>query len=242
MKLRKTYLLLLPLLALAVAGGACSSPRAKIALKRAHLVSQQVYYVPAAQFRTAQFAPPPVPGSGEQEADIAAIMAWQNKRTEADCEKARTTAAAGYEFFWGKASPFPEPLPDEVKDFFERLSLDLDEAVTVMKKRWERPRPFVAYPGQAEPCIKKSSGFSYPSGHSSFSRVFANVLSDIVPERRAEFFAKADEIAQDRVIGGVHYPTDIAAGKVFGDLYHAELLKSEAYRRDVEKMKALLKK
>lgn len=55
-------------------------------------------------------------------------------------------------------------------------------------------------------CVKKSWGYSYPSGHSSFSRVFANVLSDIVPERRAEFFARADEVAQDRVIGGVHFP------------------------------------
>ena len=49
----------------------------------------------------------------------------------------------------------------------------------------------------------------------------------------------ADEIAQDRVIGGVHFSTDIAAGKVFGDLYHNELLKSEAYKRDIERMKAL---
>ena len=66
------------------------------------------------------------------------------------------------------------------------------------------------------------------------------MLSDIVPERRAEFFAKADEIALDRVIGGVHFPTDIAAGKVFGDRFHAELLKSPAYLKDIETMKTRL--
>lgn len=241
MILRKKHLLLI-FAALALSGSACSSPTSRIALKRAHLVSQQTYYVPAEQFKTVQFAPPPAPGSAEQEADLASIMAWQNKRTEADCEKAKATAKADYDFFWGKKNPFPEPLPAEVKEFFGRLAQDLDDAVTNMKKRWERPRPFNAYPGQAEPCIKKSSGFSYPSGHSSFSRVFANVLADIVPERKDEFFAKADEIAMDRVIGGVHFPTDIAAGKRFGDLYHAELLKSEAYRKDIEKMKALLAK
>jgi len=234
--------LLLIFAALALCGSACSSPASKIALKRAHLISQRTYYVQAEQFKTMAFNPPPAPGSREQEADIAAIMAWQNKRTEADCEKARHTADSTYDSFWGAKSPFPQPLPGEVKEFFDRLALDLDPAVDAMKGRWERLRPFKAYPGQAEPCIKKSRGFSYPSGHSSFSRVFANVLSDIVPERRDEFFAKADEIAQDRVIGGVHFPTDIAAGKVFGDLYHAELLKSEAYRKDIEKMKALLVK
>ena len=133
-------------------------------------------------------------------------------------------------------------MPPELKRFFEDLWYDLDTAVQHMKARYHRPRPFIAYPDQAKPCIKKSSGYSYPSGHSSYSRAFANVLSDIIPERKAEFSAKADEIAQDRVIGGVHFPTDIAAGKVFGDLYHAELLKSEKYLNDVEKMKTFLVK
>lgn len=234
--------LVLVLAALALGAAACSSPTAKVALKRAHLVSAQTYYVEAAQFKTVEFAPPPAFDSDAQKADIGTIMDWQNKRTKADCKKARKTAKADYEFFWGGRSPFPEPLPAEVNEFFGRLALDLDDAVTNMKGRWQRPRPFRAYPGQAEPCIKKSRGFSYPSGHSSFSRVFTNVLADIVPERRDEFFAKSDEIAQDRVIGGVHFPTDIAAGKVFGDLYHAELLKSGAYLKDIEKMKALLVK
>ncbi|HAT72227.1 MAG TPA: hypothetical protein DCS63_05365 [Elusimicrobia bacterium] len=241
MILRKK-LLALAFVAVALGGGACSSPTGRIALKRAHLISQQTYYVPAEQFKTLNFAPPPASGSEAQQTDFAAIMDWQSRRTAADCAKADITARQTYDSFWGEKSPFPRPLPDEVKDFFDRLASDLEEAVTNMKERWQRPRPYMAYPDQAKPCIKKSRGRSYPSGHASFSRVFANVMTDIVPERRDEFFAKADEIARDRVIGGVHYPTDIAAGKAFGDLYHAELLKSEAYRAEIDKMKALLVK
>lgn len=222
--------------------GACSSPTAQIALKRAHLTSQKPHYVAAEQFKTAQFAPPPAPDSDAQKADLAVTLDWQQKRTEADCAKARLTADANYDSFWGEKSPFPRPLPGEVKEFFDRLTLDLDSAVTVMKDRYGRLRPFNAYPGQAMPCVKKSGGYSYPSGHATFSRVFADVLTDIVPERKAEFFAKADEIALDRVIGGVHFPTDIAAGKVFGDQFHAELLKSPGYLKDIERMKSLLAK
>jgi len=235
-------LLALAFVAVALGGGACSSPAARITLKKAHLTSQQTYYVPAEQFKTLNFAPPPAPASEAQKADIAAIIDWQNKRTAADCDKANLTAVFTIESFLGPDSPFPRPVPDELKKFLDRLSSDLEDAVTNMKDRWQRPRPYKAYPDQARPCIKKSWGHSYPSGHASFSRVFANVLADIVPERKAEFFAKADEIARDRVIGGVHYPTDIAAGRAFGDLYHAELVKSEAYRKDIEKMKALLVK
>jgi len=235
--------LVLAIAALALGAAACAtSPRMGIALKRAHLVSQQAYYVPAGQFKTLQFNPPPAPDSDAQKEDLAAVLAWQNKRTEADCAKAELTARFTYDFFWGDKSPFLTPLPEAVTKFFDRLAMDLDSATTGMKERYQRPRPFKAYPDQARPCIKKSSGFSYPSGHAAFSRVFADVLGDIVPERREEFIKKADEVAQDRVIGGVHFPSDIAAGKVFGDQFHSELLKSDAYKMDIEIMKTFLAK
>jgi hypothetical protein len=46
----------------------------------------------------------------------------------------------------------------------------------------------------------------------------------------------------DRVLGGVHYPADVAAGKVFGDDFHERLLKNPAYLSDVEKIKMLVLK
>lgn len=201
----------------------------------------QAYYVDAEPFKTVQFTPPPAPGSMQQGADIAAVLVWQNKRTEADCAKSRRTSEETYDSFWAGKSPFPEPLPAAVKEFFERLASDLAKADKNMKQRYRRPRPYTAYP-EAQPCIKKHESFSYPSGHAFYSRLFAGVLTDIIPERTAEFYAKSDEISRDRVIGGVHYPADIKAGKAFADLYHAELLKSAAYLKDIEKMKALLVK
>jgi acid phosphatase (class A) len=68
------------------------------------------------------------------------------------------------------------------------------------------------------------------------------VLGDLVPARRAELLERADAIAEDRVVIGVHYPTDIAAGKALADLFHASLLQSEAYRRDLQRTKALVVK
>ncbi|MDP2866059.1 MAG: phosphatase PAP2 family protein [Elusimicrobiota bacterium] len=222
----------------ALALGACAH---KQTVSSTQPPAEQVYYVSAEPFKSLQFTPPPVAGSMQQEADIAAVLSWQNKRTEADCAKSRRTAEETYDSFWAGKSPFPEPLPAEVKAFFERLASDLGQADRNMKERYGRPRPFMAYP-EAQPCIKKPHSFSYPSGHALYSRLFAAVLTEILPERRAEFFAKADEIARDRVIGGVHYPADIKAGKAFADLYHAELVKSGAYLKDIEKMKKLLVK
>jgi acid phosphatase (class A) len=41
----------------------------------------------------------------------------------------------------------------------------------------------------------------------------AGVLSDLVPERRAALEARAAEFARQRMVCGVHFPSDLAAGK-----------------------------
>ena len=232
---RKKHLALAFSVSLCACGGNnLASPAGRILHKL-----QKPAYVGSEVFKTAQFPPPPAAGSEAQNADISAVLELQQKRTEADCARARATANADYEFFWGDKNPFPSPLPGAVKDFFRRLDYDAGEAVSVMKNKFLRPRPFIAYK-EVRPCIKKSGGYSYPSGHASYSRIFAGVLGDIIPSRKDEFIKRADEIAMDRVLGGVHYPTDIAAGKVFGDEFHARLLKSPAYLQDIEKIKVLL--
>jgi acid phosphatase (class A) len=238
MKLNKIRFILL---ATALALAACGGHKPVRGPEHKSQAEPKVYYVSPEPFRSLPFAPPPAPGSMAQQADIAGVLAWQNKRTEADCARAKRTADEDYDAFWGGKSLFPEPLPAEVKEFFGRAAGDLEASLTKMKKRYQRPRPFMAY-SEAQPCIKKPKSFSYPSGHTTFSRVYARVLGDLAPDRLAEFLAKADEIAQDRVIGGVHYPADVAAGKAFADLYFAELQKSEAYRKDIEKLRALLAK
>ena len=54
--------------------------------------------------------------------------------------------------------------------------------------------------------------------------------------------ARAEAIARDRVAIGVHYPTDIHAGAAFADAFHSLLLRSEAYRRDVQRVGSLVTK
>lgn len=224
-------------LALALCLAACAHrPVAPAADSRA---TSSVFYVDSRLFQTAEFPPPPAADSPGQKEDIAAVLDWQARRTEAECSKARANALVEYPALWGGKSPFPTPLPGQVTGFFGRVNADAAEAVTVMKERFRRPRPFVAYP-EVLPCIRKSGGYSYPSGHAVFARMLADVLADIVPHRRDEFLRTADALALDRVIGGVHYPTDIEAGKLLGDEFHGRLLRSPAYRADIQTLKKLL--
>jgi len=228
-------------LALALSLGACGGRLISPIERAAHHVAGSPFYVNAEVYKTSAFQPPPALDSQAQKADLAAVLDWQQKRTPQDCARSQATADADYDFFWGDKPLFPSPLPPEVKKFFKHLDYDAGEAINNMKNRYARLRPFKGY-AEVQSCIYKSKGYSYPSGHASYSRIFVDVLGDIAPERREEFLKRADEMAADRVVGGVHYPTDIAAGKVFGDDFHARLLKSQDYLKDVERMQKLLLK
>lgn len=229
------------LLALAFSLCACGPSYPVLPPSRLPRKPQAVSYVSPELFRSARFSPPPAPGSAGQKEDVAAVLELQKKRTAADCARAVATAVVNYDHLWGGNSPFRSPLPAEVKEFFRRLDYDAGEAVGVMKNKFARPRPFIAFK-EVRPCIGKSGGYSYPSGHAAYARIFAEALGDIVPARKFEFLMRADGIASDRVLGGVHYPTDVAAGKLLGDEFHARLLANPAYLRDVEKMKSFLVK
>ena len=57
---------------------------------------------------------------------------------------------------------------------------------------------------------------SYTSGHSTFSAAAADVLSYFFPGSAADFAAMRDGAGISRLYGGIHYPSDIEAGKAHG--------------------------
>ena len=182
--------------------------------------------------------PPPAPGSPADQADISALKDWQARRTDAECAAAKAQSSADFEAFFGGISPFPDPMPDEASSVLFWVYYDGSRAVSAAKKKFGRKRPFVRY-DDLKPCLGPVSGKAYPSGHAAVSRLLALVLSDVYPAGRAVFLARSDQAALNRVIGGVHHPSDIEAGKRLGDELHAELLGNEAFRADLEKLRRL---
>jgi acid phosphatase (class A) len=70
--------------------------------------------------------------------------------------------------------------------------------------------------------------------------LIATVLSLILPTKKEKLMARADQIALDRVIGGVHHPSDIREGKHLADLVVQDLLKNSHFKRDLAKVKKSL--
>jgi acid phosphatase (class A) len=188
--------------------------------------------------RAVPAAPPD--GSYEDQEDLRAVYDWQARRTSAQCAAAKAEMSHNYDVFFGKISPFGAPAPAEVKAFFKNVERDSVAAHKFLKEVYKRERPFVRDAG-IKPCLPRVAGLSYPSGHSAMARLFALILSDLVPVRRAEFLAKADESALFRVIGGVHHPTDTAAGKALADALYRQLKNKPDFAGEMKALKPLLR-
>ena len=122
----------------------------------------------------------------------------------------------------------PENLP-RTAAFFQTLGEDLRVLDGAGKKPFLRPRPGTVDP-LLRPCVSVPASTSYPSGSAMQAFVWAELLAEAVPAQRAALLARAARAAWGRVIGGVHYPSDLVAGKVVGEAYLALARKNAAFR------------
>ncbi len=188
----------------------------------------------------ALLAPPPLAGSLEQAADLAAVVNAQKNCSAADKALAKSEskyyvfsfASAIGTFFQSNSLPVTAA-------FFQRLQNDISGTVDMVKEHWKRPRPFLVDTNLVVSGERETT-FSYPSGHSTKAIVFAEVLSELFPEKRGEIFTIGRDIGWHRVQLARHYPTDVQAGRVLGQAIALELKTSSTFKRDFADVKAEL--
>ncbi len=184
---------------------------------------------------------PPAAGSLAANADIQTVLQVQAARTPEQVAWAQTVDKNDLFATYGAGNLLG---PDFKKEKFPLLVAllkdandDLRPMVDASKKRYARPRPYVVDP-RVKICVSLPTNDSYPSGHSYTAFLRAGVLAEVFPEKRAEIFDRAYSICWARVLGGVHYPTDLDAGRRLAEAGVAELKKSAAFRAAVEKCRA----
>lgn len=171
--------------------------------------------------------PYPAKGSAEEAADFAELFRWQETRTEEECKYAASQEKATFEImFKGLLS---SDQISRIRPFILANYAESGINMAVAKTIYKRPRPF-RYNPAITPCIDLPSSYAYPSGHTATAQAFGRMLSKIYPDRSAEFMKRADEVAQNRVIGGVHHPSDIVAGKKMGDYLAKRIISSKAFQ------------
>jgi len=73
---------------------------------------------------------------------------------------------------------------------------------------------------------------SYPSGHAAVGAMDAIILAQMVPEQRSALFARGWAYGDARVIGGVHFPSDVEAGRILGTMLVSVLEQDARFRAD----------
>lgn len=170
-------------------------------------------------------APPPRAGSRRNRAELDQLLRIQAQRTARDADLARRDAVRNVFRFaeaLGSAPDLDAARLPRTLALFRHIETDEGAVLGPAKREFARPRPF-ALESRLAPVTARPASASYPSGHSTWAYTTALVLADMVPERRAQLLARADQYARNRMVAGVHYPSDVEAGRLAGTALAAML-------------------
>ena len=185
----------------------------------------------------ALLAPPPLPGSPEQAADMEEVRAVYHAAGSNDIATAYSEKKfSAFNFTPAIGAFFQSNNLPKTTAFFEKVQTDAETVTDKAKDYYKRPRPYVTDPSLANGKLEKS--FSYPSGHSTESMTLALVLADLFPDKQDAIVAEARSIGWHRVEIARHYPTDIYAGRVLAQAIVKQMEKNDAFQKDFDEAKA----
>ncbi|MDK4714498.1 phosphatase PAP2 family protein [Rhizobium sp. CNPSo 4039] len=186
--------------------------------------------------------PPPANDSAQMKAELGEILTIQVTRTP---EMAARAVADAEENVWRFSDVIDNPkftkenLP-KFSAFFDRVVETEGAVVDPAKDVWKRPRPHL-YSDLVKPIVPLSKSGSYPSGHTTVGTLMGIVLANMMPEKRAVIMARAWEYGHNRIVGGIHYASDIEAGRIAGTVIAETIMTHEDYKTEYEGAKAELR-
>jgi acid phosphatase (class A) len=228
-------------------------------------------YLSAGQVDAILLLPPPPPANSDlQRRDLGDVLTAQKQRTPALVKRSLDDKVDLFGFANVMGPKFtPENIPSAAA-FIRKVGRETAAQVNLVKDCWERPRPFVVSkdvhppgtmaqdmamkPGEAEkntaphdaasPCRPLETpafSYSYPSGNANFGTTTAILLAAMVPEKRAEIFARGWEYGENRLVAGVHFPSDIESGRISATAMVAVMMQNPAFKSDFAAAKAELR-
>ncbi len=199
--------------------------------------------LPADAIDVARLLPdPPAAGSPEARAELDAVLAAQRSRTPADVARAQAEEKFDVFAFADVLGPdFNAGRCPKAAALFTALAADAKAFSKVGKAHWNRRRPPYV-DDRIKPVVTLEDEGSYPSSHAARGQLYAEVLATLVPSQRDALLARGRQIGFDRLLGGVHYPSDIVAGRVLGHAIADRALADAAIRAQLADVQAELAK
>lgn len=205
-------------------------------------------YLPApAVGAEAYLPPPPARGSAREAAELEIYTAtrglegsarWRQAQSDADADG--PAAARAFDCALGTSlDAVKQPI---LVRLLARATADSDNASRTAKHSFARPRPFLVKAGPI--CVVREQWLidqgSYPSGHATTGWTFGLILSELAPDRTEALMSRARSFGESRVVCGVHYPSDIEAGRVVASATLARLHGDPVFLADIRTARAEL--
>ncbi|NKF20794.1 acid phosphatase [Solimonas marina] len=186
-------------------------------------------------------AGPPAEGSPPDLDDVRGILRRQQTTSAARWAQAEADGDALYAQF---SAAFGRPIDRVHAPYTVRLLNRLEKTVAIptfaAKKVYHRARPYQRLPLErvcgrssaptADPDVAKRT--SYPSGHSAYGWMAAQVLAALAPNRAQQILQRGMDYGESRLVCGVHFPSDVAAGRLIATAVYERVRRVEAFRRD----------
>jgi acid phosphatase (class A) len=116
-----------------------------------------------------------------------------------------------------------------------KIELDVRTIGTPPKNAYNRLRP--AMDNDKPICIAREpwmrTNASYPSGHAMVGWVWGLILAEALPSKATEAVIAGREMGESRAVCGVHYPSDVEAGRTLGSAMVARLHAEPAFVADM---------
>jgi acid phosphatase (class A) len=165
--------------------------------------------------------PPPATGSAAFAADEDAYRStrklrdtprWSLAAKDADLTFPNATGV----FSCALDMAVAEEATPHLNMLLRRVRTDASRANDKAKQHYKRRRPYVAHGDASCTPREQHKDDSYPSGHSSIGWAWALMLAEIAPDRASAILARGLAYGQSRVVCGVHWKSDVEAGRVVG--------------------------
>jgi len=165
--------------------------------------------------------PPPAAGSAAMAADeerykstrvLRDTPRWTLAAKDADL----TFPNAASTFSCALGIPISQEATPHLNMLIRRVRADASRASDKAKDLYKRKRPYLAHGDTSCTPDVKLKDDSYPSGHSSIGWAWALVLAEIAPDHADAIFARGLAFGESRIVCGVHWKSDVEAGRVVG--------------------------
>lgn len=188
---------------------------------------------------------PPAPNSPEAKAEFDRVLQISSTRTP---EREKAAIADQYQtltrFLDGIDHAFVENAHREMRLLFREAQVESGIVLLGVRRLTNRQRPFTMWAKvRVKPCPGgRPEGTSFPAGHAATAALYAELLSEAVPELAAKFEERVRDYGESRLVCGFHFPSDLVAGDKAGRAIAKALLAERAFRARFDETRPEIRK